>query len=463
MATEILYEAIHKYIDPLFACCGIYIDPTTGILKQQQNGVEIKFVNNRYNGQPDVPQYIKPVVPLSDEHYIEIQNDPELDIYNPFVNRTHLFMILVKMREAMIPFCVSKEKLANCQSEDDYDEVLANYIQFYNSTENGQCVVGFANVEVPEETRDLYKFTSNDVMEATYGLAVIVAKDICGRIPKDLEDVPKAWHKAQIMCEKWNKARKNIKRDIKEEHLESFDINHMELSNNEVNNMWNPMALRIEEYVVTKHPGYTIKQLKPREEYAFSNNEVVTDEQNQYLTSLFNPASLTPVTVAPVVQTPAPVEEPVKETTLTFDSMNPVNEPTVTTEEVVQQPLQEEATKQMAASDYTFNKSSEQIPLFQFKANDMNTLGSEVKADIQPVHKGFHINKQALNNAGMGMNRNNMYPGIGMNPMIGGMNYGMGMGMNPMGGYGMPQRQNNNYDMSKLDLTGGDVVNPYRI
>ena len=39
------------------------------------------------------------------------------------------------------------------------------------------------------------------------------------------------------------------------------------------------------------------------------------------------------------------------------------------------------------------------------------------------------------------------------------MNYGMGM--NPMG-YGMPQRQNNNYDMSKLDLTGGDVVNPYR-
>ena len=86
---------------------------------------------------------------------------------------------------------------------------------------------------------------------------------------------------------------------------------------------------------------------------------------------MFNPASLTPVTVAPVVQTPVPVEEPVKETTLTFDGMNPVNEPTVTTEEVVQQPVQEEVTKQMAASDYTFNKSSEQTPLFQFKANNM--------------------------------------------------------------------------------------------
>lgn len=459
MATEILYEAIRKYIDPLFACCGIYIDPTTGILKQQ-NGIEIKFVNNRYNGQPDVPQYIKPVVPLSDEHYIEIQNNPELDIYNPFVNRTHLFMILVKMRDAMIPFCVSKEKLANCQSEDDYDETLANYIQFYNSTENGQCVVGFANVEVPEDTRDLYKFTSNDVMEATYGLAVIVAKDICGRVPKDLEDVPKAWHKAQIMCEKWNKARKNIKRTIKEEHLESFDINHMELSNNDINNIWNPMAFRMEEFVVTKHPGFTIKQLKPREEYAFSHTETVSDEQNQYLTSLFNPSSFTPVT-APAPTPVEPVkEEPATETTLTFDGMNPVSEPVLTTTEIVQpqpEPIQEEQPKTMAASDYTFSKSSEQTPLMQFKVNNMRTV-PEVSADVQPAHKGFHINKQVAGNMGMNMN-----PGMGY-----GVN-GMGMPMNMMGmgygmnGMGMPQRQNNSYDMSKLDLTGGDIVNPYRI
>ena len=65
----------------------------------------------------------------------------------------------------------------------------------------------------------------------------------------------------------------------------------------------------------------------------------------------------------------------------------------------------------------------------------------------QTSHSSFKINTNRV--------QNNM-PMMGMiNPMMGGMNMGM------YGNYGM-MNNIDTYDMNKMDLTGGDVVNPFR-
>ena len=58
-----------------------------------------------------------------------------------------MIAILVKLREPMIPYCVSEELQDKCVGEEDYN-LLANYISVYNSTTPDETyIVGYTNTE----------------------------------------------------------------------------------------------------------------------------------------------------------------------------------------------------------------------------------------------------------------------------------------------------------------------------
>ena len=109
MATEYLYEAISKYIAPILELSGYNLNCEGKFVHKDDPSNILRFTNPRYGDGMDptlVPPIITPCVPISDKHYVEIKNDPTLDMFNPFVNKTPMIAVLVKLREPMIPYCV---------------------------------------------------------------------------------------------------------------------------------------------------------------------------------------------------------------------------------------------------------------------------------------------------------------------------------------------------------------------
>ena len=423
MATEYLYEAISKYIAPILELSGYNLTCEGKFVHKDDPSNILRFTNPRYGDGMDptlVPPIITPCVPISDKHYVEIKNDPSLDIFNPYVNKPHMIAILVKLREPMIPYCVSEELQDKCVGEEDYN-LLANYISVYNSTTPDETyIVGYTNTEDPVNTRDLYSYSSKDLFEACFGLAVTVYKELNRKCPPEFNDISKAWKKIQTLLNKYNKERVSIKREIKEEKLESFDVNRMELSNHDINNFWEPRLFDF-YHDFWWGSGGAVPQCAPnlfniqedkKSKYFYLSWEYIMCDQSEYLNSLFDKDSFKPYVESKeddVVQQKQYTMQP--ETSLVFDKTT--NETHVEVENVpVVQPT-------ITVDD---NKQTSQ-------------------------HSSFKINTNRVQNntSMMGM----------INPMMGGMNMGM---------YGNYEMMNNidTYDMNKMDLTGGDIVNPFR-
>lgn len=422
MATEYLYEAISKYIAPILELSGYNLTCEGKFVHKDDPSNILRFTNPRYGDGMDptlVPPIITPCVPISDKHYVEIKNDPSLDIFNPFVNKTHMIAILVKLREPMIPYCVSEELQDKCVGEEDYN-LLANYISVYNSTTPDETyIVGYTNTEDPVNTRDLYSYSSKDLFEACFGLAVTVYKELNRKCPPEFNDISKAWKKIQTLLNKYNKERVSIKREIKEEKLESFDVNRMELSNHDINNFWEPRLFDF-YHDFWWGSGGAVPQCAPnlfniqedkRSKYFYLSWEYIMCDQSEYLNSLFDK-----------------------------DSFKPYVEPKE--DDVVQQ---KQYTMQPETS-LIFDKTTNET---RVEVENVPVVKSAITVDDnqQTSHSSFKINTNRV--------QNNM-PMMGMiNPMMGGMNMGM------YGNYGM-MNNIDTYDMNKMDLTGGDVVNPFR-
>ena len=423
MATEYLYEAISKYIAPILELSGYNLTCEGKFVHKDDPSNILRFTNPRYGDGMDptlVPPIITPCVPISDKHYVEIKNDPSLDIFNPFVNKTHMIAILVKLREPMIPYCVSEELQDKCVGEEDYN-LLANYISVYNSTTPDETyIVGYTNTEDPVNTRDLYSYSSKDLFEACFGLAVTVYKELNRKCPPEFNDISKAWKKIQTLLNKYNKERVSIKREIKEEKLESFDVNHMELSNHDINNFWEPRLFDF-YHDFWWGSGGAVPQCAPnlfniqedkKSKYFYLSWEYIMCNQSEYLNSLFDK-----------------------------DSFKPYIEPKE--DDVVQQKQYTMQPETSLVFDKTTNETRveiENVPIVQPTITvDDNKQTSQ--------HSSFKINTNRVQNntSMMGM----------MNPMMGGMNMGM------YGNYGTMNNVDT-YDMNKMDLTGGDIVNPFR-
>ena len=423
MATEYLYEAISKYIAPILELSGYNLNCEGKFVHKDDPSNILRFTNPRYGDGMDptlVPPIITPCVPISDKHYVEIKNDPSLDIFNPFVNKTHMIAILVKLREPMIPYCVSEELQDKCVGEEDYN-LLANYISVYNSTTPDETyIVGYTNTEDPVNTRDLYSYSSKDLFEACFGLAVTVYKELNRKCPPEFNDISKAWKKIQTLLNKYNKERVSIKREIKEEKLESFDVNRMELSNHDINNFWEPRLFDF-YHDFWWGSGGAVPQCAPnlfniqedkKSKYFYLSWEYIMCDQSEYLNSLFDK-----------------------------DSFKPYVEPKE--DDVIQQKQYTMQPETSLVFDKTTNETRveiENVPIVQPTITvDDNRQTSQ--------HSSFKINTNRVQNNTQMMSM--------MNPMIGGMN------MNMYGNYGTMNNVDT-YDMNKMDLTGGDIVNPFR-
>lgn len=434
MATEFIYELITKYVSPILDLCGLYVGVDGTIIYRSDNKTPLKFVNQRYNGQPDVPSTLKQCVPLSDKHYLEISSDPEMEIFNPFTNRAHALGLLVLLREAMIPYCVSETKQNACKDEDDY-KILANYLNIYNSVaEDGEDIVGFSNTEDPENVKDLYSYKSDDVLKSCFGLAVTIYKDINRKFPPEYADIGKAWRKIIALCNKWAKARPEIKRDIKEEKRQQYDVNHMELSSGTIDNSFEPrlydfytdflMPTVTPQYETMNPFGWWSGAWNQHDKYVMPDMQQVLEAQNPYLTSLFNRESLTPVveneiTLGPkdyeIVESSASIPE--TQNVMTFDGGNV---------SVTQEPVEERPNPAPVINKV--NSACEETQNRGFSFGSKPKTNNNVCGGYQQFNPGLQM---AVNNYGWNMYNQHM------------------MGNKP------------SYDMNSLDLTGGDIVNPF--
>ena len=425
MATEYLYEAISKYIAPILELSGYNLNCEGKFVHKDDPSNILRFTNPRYGDGMDptlVPPIITPCVPISDKHYVEIKNDPTLDIFNPFVNKTHMIAVLVKLREPMIPYCVSEELQDKCVGEEDYS-LLANYINIYNSmTPDETYIVGYTNTEDPVNTKDLYSYSSKDLFEACFGLAVTVYKELNRKYPPEFNDISKAWKKIQTLINKYNKERVSIKREIKEEKLESFDVNRMELSNHDINNFWEPRLFDFYHdfwwgsggAVPLCAPNLFNIQEDKKSKYFYLPWEYIMCDQSEYLDSLFDK-----------------------------DSFKPYVEPEDGNNQQKQYTMQPETSLVFDKTTNEAHVEVENVPVVQPVVtvdNNQQTSHSSFKIDTNRVHNN------------MPMMGNQM--GV-MNPMMGGMNMGI---------YTNYRTMNNaeTYDVNKMDLTGGDIVNPFR-
>lgn len=403
MATEFLFEAIHKYISPLLEMCGMYVDNRGEIVYRDSPEVSMKFVNQRYNGQADQSQFIIPVVPLSDQHYLDIKTDPDRDCYNPFVNRSHMLAICVQMIPALVPYYISDTKLALCGSEEDYNELGKEYIKIYNKTsENGEDIVGFSCIEDPSNPKILYEYKADDIIKAAWGVAVLAYKDINGRYPKEFEDIDKSWKKITALLNKWDKARKTISREIKEEKLENFDVNRMELTDNKLD-VFEPYIYSMNQFVM----GY--------DEAA----------KQDYLTSLFDKDSLKSVTDSSI--TPANMVSQCE-----LYKLRDNNVPTF----IINKPKVNEHAKEVVPIIPVPNVAKVQTP---------PVTNTTVEKPTSTQSSGFRIKH---NSTGYAQPIPNQFGGYQQNTF----------GYNQYNIFNDPSKTN----LNCMDLTNGEVVNPYR-
>lgn len=265
MATELISGAIRTYIDPLLACAGLYINKD-GLIVFQDSGENIKYINPKYNGEVDKPQYISPVVPISDDQFVNIRNDPSLELFNPFVNIKHMLVVAVMFKNCLTAYHLSN-KAMNCGMT---EAQIRDLIQFYNADVQGKVQVGFSNVEDPDNPVDIYTYLDDDIIKATWGLCVKAYKAINGSYPKEFENIDRSWRKALKIIEEWDKAKRSVYAEIKEEQNHALSMEHEDFSE----------AVFDEDF---------------KQEKKVSMNDFVFEESlDNYLTAMFKPEDLIP-------------------------------------------------------------------------------------------------------------------------------------------------------------------------
>jgi hypothetical protein len=259
MATEILFEAYVKYIEPLLNF-GFITTNNDGLLVEREKGVPLRYINDKYSGAPDEVPVSYPVIPLNDGHYLAIRDNPEQQLFNPFSSIKHMQLVVIQFKRGLINHCLSEnvsDDLTLTQQED--------LIQFYyNEYLDNQYIVGFSNVEDKENPKDLYTYIAKDFIEAMWGLCVKAYNDVDRRHNDYFYTIDKTWAKILRLMNKWENERKLIIPKIKTEHQSDFGFQHIDLSDSANTN--------ISEY---------------------NRNDYIRNEDvDIYLTSLFQPHEL---------------------------------------------------------------------------------------------------------------------------------------------------------------------------
>jgi hypothetical protein len=268
MATEILLDAVRKYVEPLLNFGWININPQ-GFLVEREHGNALKFRNDNYMGMPGEVAYTFPVIPMTDEHYLQIRDNPEQEIFNPFLSVKHMTLVVMEFKRSLVNIHVS-DKASEGKELSDLEDLIMFY---YNGLPDGRVGVGFCNAEDEEHKIDLYTYADKEVIAAMWGLCVTAFNDIDRKHDNLFYTIEKSWKKAKKLADEWDKARRGIVPAIRDEHKADYGFKGLDLVGADVN--------------------YRIP------EYSHSNN-ITKNEMQSYLLSLFSPEEIAAATVSPL-------------------------------------------------------------------------------------------------------------------------------------------------------------------
>jgi hypothetical protein len=317
---------------------------------------------------------------------------------------------------------------------------LKDLIQFYNATEaDGRVRVGFCNTEDPENPVDVYTYIDDDIIKATWGLCVVAYNATNRKHPAIFDNIDKSWKKVLREMDEWDRLRKHIFSDVKEENLSVSSIDHIDLSDSS-----------------SIDGGEQYQQIKCRPFDYVDDSKI-----DEFLTTMFNPDEL---------ETYIPDEEEIVE-----DEEEP--DPASIAETISDSELAiGSAVEESLDFSGEVGDDSEDVYAESDEENDEETEDSEKEeADCEYSEESQstdHAVTAKSEGPSITLNRNVMMQnGFGSmygmpmpSPMsVGYPQFGMGMGMNPFfsqQNMGMMGNQQNG-DIRTMDLTGGENTDPF--
>lgn len=281
MAVEILSNTIIEYISPFLNAAGIVINPDGFLI---ENGKRICMKNSRYN--EDNPQGESPVlypcIPLNDDHYLEIKESTDLEIFNPFENIRHMCIVAIKMKK-LLAVSLNKELVDSIikNGEDDYDK-LDEYIGLSNNV-NNEGVIEYQLIDTSNGNVMLeYKCPRDEPIKGLYGICALIYNNYVSIRPpflKKYENIEWGWKKIHSAMNKWDKLKKTIVVQIKKNNNESMNIDYMDLSDS----VSPDAAVSI----------YNMPKVYTDDDYVGTNCEDINDpEMLKFMLTLFDPNDL---------------------------------------------------------------------------------------------------------------------------------------------------------------------------
>jgi hypothetical protein len=225
MATELLYNAVKTYIEPLLNFGSIYINGT-GQIVEREHGRQLYFINDNYKGLPGEVPNIYPVLPVSDAHYLEVRETKGLEVFNPLLSIKHMEFVVAEFIRGMLEYCISDEKYNSLPLEQ-----LEDLIKFYYSkVPGGSMIAGFSNVEDPANPADIFTYLAATPLEAMWGLCVTAYNKLDRRHNELFYEPEKSWKRAMRLANKWENERRNIALPHKEGRQEDAGFNNIDFT-----------------------------------------------------------------------------------------------------------------------------------------------------------------------------------------------------------------------------------------
>jgi hypothetical protein len=223
VATQFLFEAYKYFIEPLLDFGGIRMNEQ-GFLVEREHGNLLHYINDNYSGKPDEVPCTYPVVPLSDEHFLQIKENREWELFNPFLSIKHMTLVTLEFKRGLVTL------LSDAASELDLDKQEDLIRFYYDEYGTNQYSAGFYNMENEAEPKVMYAYIGNSFIEAMWGLCVTAFNDIDRKHAEYFYDIEKAWRKAIRLINKWDKERISIIAQTKVDNQQSYGYQFMDLS-----------------------------------------------------------------------------------------------------------------------------------------------------------------------------------------------------------------------------------------
>ncbi len=235
--TSILYNVINEYLGPILSQTGYKITAEGFIErpnKDLKEGYErIMYQNPKYvqgTVDPTIPPILIPKVPITDRDYLNIKLTPNYDLFSPFTYFKHMAIVLLKLKDALIPFFISSD---DCHCEEDYDQYKDLITIGDKINEKGLCQIDLVSYEDKDKPVVLASYASEDVIKSMFGLCVTLYLEyiIPGKpVPAKYKNIDRTWAHIKREMEKWDKARVAVSQLSKVESTQNFSSPETDLS-----------------------------------------------------------------------------------------------------------------------------------------------------------------------------------------------------------------------------------------